>query len=71
MWKLSGYIWLIQVDFPVPLGPNRKKLSLGAANSLEAIAHNVNAYIAMKAGNTPTKTSTPQLIAAAGRYTPA
>ena len=45
-----------------------KNISAGAANSPEAIARNVNEYIAMKAGKTPTKTSAPHLIAAASRY---
>ena len=40
-----------------------KKTSLGTPNSPEAIARNVNAYIAMK----DSKTSAPQLIAAASR----
>jgi uncharacterized protein (TIGR02444 family) len=43
-----------------------KKISPGIANSPEAIAGNVNEYIAMKAG----KTSAPQLIAAAVCYKP-
>jgi uncharacterized protein (TIGR02444 family) len=44
-----------------------KKISPGVANSPEAIAHNVNEYIAMKAG----KISARHLIAAASRYKPA
>jgi uncharacterized protein (TIGR02444 family) len=48
-----------------------KKISTGVANSPDAIARNINAYIAIKAGKTRTKTSAPHLVAAASRYRPA